>query len=73
MEKETFEGALLKLEKLVKELEEGEVDLENVVLKYKEAMELLKLCDKKLQSATQTVTKILSDDKFEDFEVNEWP
>ena len=61
MENETFESALLKLEALIKELENGEIDLDKSIDKYKEATELLNLCDKKLKNATETVNKVLND------------
>lgn len=61
MENETFESALLKLEAIIKELESGEIDLDKSIDKYKEATELLNLCDNKLKSATETVNKVLND------------
>ncbi len=67
--KETFESALLKLESIVKELESGNIELDKMVDKYKEATELLSFCDEKLKNATKTVNKVLNkDDEFEDFE-----
>lgn len=63
MEKEiTFEDSLLKLENIIRELEKGEVPLDNMVKKYTEAMELVKFCNQKLASATETVNKILTED-----------
>ncbi len=61
MENETFENALLKLETIIKELESGEIDLDKSIDKYKEATELLNLCDNKLKNATETVNKVLND------------
>ena len=70
MEKETFESALLKLEAIIRELENGEIDLESSIDKYKEATELLNLCDEKLKNATKTINKVLGESgEFEDFEV----
>lgn len=63
MEKEiTFEDSLLKLENIIRELEKGEVPLDDMVKKYTEAMELVKLCNQKLSTATETVNKILTED-----------
>mgnify|MGYP004682247631 FL=1 len=46
MEKEiTFEDSLLKLENIIRELEKGEVPLDDMVKKYTEAMELVKFCN----------------------------
>lgn len=69
MEKnKTFEESLLKLEVIIRELESGEVPLDDMVKKYTEAMELVKFCNQKLASATETVNKILnSDGSFTEF------
>lgn len=69
MEKEmTFEGALLSLETIIRELEKGEVPLDDMVKKYTEAMEYVKFCSDKLKNATETVNKILnSDGSLSDF------
>ena len=70
MKNESFESALLKLESIIKELENGEVDLDKSISKYKEATELLNFCDKKLKDATKTINKVLNDSgEFEDFKV----
>lgn len=61
MEKnKTFEESLLKLEVIIRELESGEVPLDDMVKKYTEAMELVKFCNEKLANATETVNKILN-------------
>ena len=63
MEKnKTFEESLLKLEVIIRELESGEVPLDDMVKKYMEAMNLVKFCNEKLNNATETVNKILSED-----------
>lgn len=58
----TFEESLLKLENIIRELEKGEVPLDDMVKKYTEAMLLVKFCNDKLNSATETVNKILAED-----------
>lgn len=58
----TFEESLLKLENIIRELEKGEVQLDDMVKKYTEAMSLVKFCNDKLNSATETVNKILAED-----------
>lgn len=64
----TFEESLLKLEVIIRELESGEVPLDDMVKKYTEAMELVKFCNQKLANATETVNKILnSDGSFTEF------
>lgn len=72
MENKTFESALIELEKIVKELESGNVDLDNAIKKYTEAMELAKFCSEKLKDATDKVNKILMDNgELKDFKVEE--
>ncbi len=72
MKEKTFEGALEKLEAIVKELESGNVDLDNAIKKYTEAMELAKYCSDKLKDATDKVNKILTENgELKDFNVDE--
>ncbi len=72
MKKNTFESSLLELESIIKEMETGEIDLDDSIEKYKKAMELLKFCDNKLKNATETVNKVLnSNDEFEDLKTME--
>ncbi len=69
-EEKTFESALDNLEKIVKELENGNIDLDNAIKKYTEAMELSKYCSEKLKDATDKVNKILTENgELKDFEV----
>ena len=70
MQEKTFEKALQELEGIVKELESGNVDLDNAINKYTEAMKLAKFCSEKLNDATAKVNKILTEDEeLKDFEV----
>lgn len=69
MEK-TFEESLKELEMIVKELETGNIELENAIAKYTEAMTLVKFCSDKLTSATEAVNKILeNNDELKNFEL----
>ena len=61
MEK-SFENALAELEVIVKELESGNVELDDAINKYTEAMQLVKFCNEKLNNATKKVNEILTDD-----------
>lgn len=54
-----FEEALKRLEELVRRLEQGNVPLEQSLTEYAEAVELLKICQGKLESA-QSRIEILS-------------
>ena len=70
MKEKTFENALENLEKIVKELESGSIDLDSAIKKYTEAMELSKFCSEKLKDATDKVNKILTESgELKDFEV----
>ncbi len=66
-----FEDKLLKLEKLVSELESGNVDLDTAIEKYSEAMKLAKDCSDTLDKNKEKVSKILTDAGLEDFTVEE--
>ena len=59
--KKSFETKLEELEKLVKEIESGEVPLEEVIEKFNQAMTLANECDKKLKDATKAVQKIINE------------
>ena len=54
-----FEDALKRLEELVRRLEQGNVPLEQSLTEYAEAVELLRICQGKLDSA-QSRIEILS-------------
>lgn len=72
MKEKTFESSLEELEKIVKELESGSVDLDNAIKKYTEAMELAKFCSEKLKDATDKVNKILTETgELKEFKVDE--
>ena len=63
----SFEEKLTKLEEIVSELEQGNIDLDDAINKYTEAMKLAKECSKKLDDDTKAVNKILNDGKLEEF------
>lgn len=65
---EKFEDKLNELEKMVKELEDGEVSLDDAIDKYTKAMKLAKDCSLKLKEAEENINKILTESgKEEDF------
>ena len=67
-EEKKFEEKLNELESIVKELEEGNVDLDDAINKYTEAMKIAKECSVKLDNATKAVNKILNENnELEDF------
>jgi len=69
MEKEIkLEMELKNLETIIKELEAGDVNLDDAINKYTEAMKIAKSCSDKLTKAEEQVNKILSESgKLEDF------
>lgn len=67
---EKFEEKLNELEKMVNELEKGDVDLDDAIDKYTKAMKLAKECSNKLKTAEENVNKVLTENgKEEDFKV----
>lgn len=71
-EETKFEDKLNELEKMVLELEKGDVDLDDAIEKYTCAMKLAKECSDKLKNAEENVNKILTDAGKElDFKVEE--
>lgn len=66
-----FEDKLNNLEKMVNELEKGDVDLDDAINKYANAMKLAKECSDSLKSAEENVNKILTENGEEDFKVEE--
>ena len=72
IEEKTFEESLVELESIVKELESGNVDLDQAINKYSDAMKLAKACSDKLNNATLKVNQILKENGLlEDFEIEE--
>ena len=71
MEKK-FEEQLLELEKIVNELETGEVSLDDAINKYTEAMKIAKICNEKLTKAEKQIAKIVKENgSLEEFEIKE--
>ena len=67
-----FEDAVKELEKIISQLESGELDLDKSIKEYTEAMKLIDFCEKKLNSATKTVNKLVEENgKIVDFEIEE--
>ena len=67
-----FEDKIKELEKIVVELENGEVDLDDAIEKYTRAMKLAKECSDKLTEVTDKVNKImLENGQIEEFHVEE--
>ena len=58
----TFEQAMSELEKIVTELERGDVPLEDSISLYEKGAELKKRCETKLKAAEQKVAAITLDE-----------
>lgn len=56
-----FEEAMTKLEKVVNQLETGDVPLEEAITLYKEGMELSAICQGKLQHAEKQLMSIIDE------------
>ncbi len=54
----TFEQSLARLEQIVKELESGNVPLEDLMKLYDEGTSLVKFCSEKISAAEQQVRKV---------------
>lgn len=65
-EPESFEAASEELEKIVTDMEAGQMSLEASLIAYQRGAELLQYCQKKLQDAQQQV-KILEGDMLKTF------
>lgn len=60
--KQSFEEAIIDLETIVKQLESGEVPLEEALEQFQKGIILSKSCQDTLTKAEETLTKIMSDD-----------
>lgn len=68
----SFEENLEELENIVRKLENGDVPLDEAIDKFNEGMKIANKCNKKLEEATDAVTKVLNKDgNLEDFKIND--
>lgn len=63
-----FEEALKKLEKIVEDLEKGELSLDEALKKYQEGIELSRLCSQRLENAKKKID-VLAKSKKGEFEL----
>lgn len=71
MSKENFEESMKKLEGIVTELENGNLNLDESVKKFEEGMKIAKQCNTILEDAEKKITILLEKDgelKEEDFD-----
>ena len=72
MSKENFEESMKKLETIVTELENGNLNLDESVKKFEEGMKIAKQCNTILEDAEKKITILLEKNgelKEEDFDV----
>ena len=63
MAEPSFEKALEKLEKIVEDLESGDISLDEALQRYEEGVKLVRLCNKKLDTAQKKVEILLKSSK----------
>ena len=63
MAKENFESNLINLEKIVSELELGQLSLEESLEKYKKGINLVKKCNTIIENAEKEVQRLTEDIK----------
>jgi len=57
----TYTSAITELEKIVEEIESGEIDVDVLTVKVKRASELIKFCKDSLRNTRKEVEKTLTD------------
>ena len=71
-DKINFEENIKKLETIVRELESGNVALDDALDKFNEAFKISKECDEKLKEVTESLNKVLNKDgNLEEFKIEE--
>ncbi len=72
MENLSFEESLEKLEEIVNKLENGDVPLDDAIDEFTKAMQLVKVCNTKLNNAEEAIAKLVQDNgEIVEFNVNE--
>ena len=71
-DKINFEENINKLETIVRELESGNVALDDALDKFNEAFKISKECDDKLKEVSESLNKVLNKDgNLEEFKIEE--
>lgn len=60
-----FEDTLKKLEKIVEDLEKGDLSLDEALKKYQEGIELSRACSQKLENAKKKIDLLVKNKKGE--------
>jgi len=61
MAKKTFEQSMKQLEKIVQDLESGDLPLEKAIKKFEEGIQLSKFCSQKLDETEKRITILMQD------------
>lgn len=71
-DKVNFEENISKLETIVRELESGNVALDDALDKFNEAFKISRECDEKLKEISESLNKVLNKDgNLEEFKIEE--
>ncbi len=71
-DKVNFEENISKLETIVRELESGNVALDDALEKFNEAFKISRECDEKLKEVSESLNKVLNKDgNLEEFKIEE--
>lgn len=63
MSEKTFEENMTELKSIVENLENGDVNLDDAIVEFQKAMDLIRNCDSKLKEAEDTIAKIVDENK----------
>lgn len=66
-----FESALADLSEIVRQMEDGQLPLEQSLAAYKRGTELLIFCQKSLQAAEQQVRLLNEQNQLQDFSITD--
>jgi exodeoxyribonuclease VII small subunit len=66
-----FEGALARLEEIVRSLELGEAALDEALVLFEEGVKLARFCNQQLDQAQAKIEIMMNDGKIETFEVSD--
>jgi exodeoxyribonuclease VII small subunit len=61
MVQKSFEQSLKQLERIVQELEDGDLPLEKAIKKFEEGVQLTKFCSQKLDETEKKISILLKD------------
>ena len=63
MSEKTFEENMAELQGIVEKLESGDINLDDAIVEFEKAMNLITSGDAKLKAAEETINRIVDDNK----------